>query len=247
MPRDARDHASIAGDAIGKQVGLASLRFPLMTIVGVVADVKRLSLREQPGPEMYVPFTQKPYPSMLKMQVVLRTATDPATVTASARDAIHSVDSGLPVARVTTLAALVENSMAQPRFSMLLFGAFGLLSLALASIGMYGVFSYSVAQRIQEIGVRMALGAQRRNIFKMVLRQGMQLAGIGIAIGLLVAVGVARVMASLLSNYLYGVDAYDLLTFSGVSALLIVVALLACFVPARRAASVDPNIALRYE
>src|SRR5205823_2082083 len=165
------------GNAIGKQVELASLRFPLMTIVGVVADVKRLSLREQPGPEMYVPFTQKPYPSMLKMQVVLRTATDPATVNSSARDAIHSVDSGLPVARVTTLATLVENSMAQPRFSMLLFGAFGLLSLALASIGMYGVFSYSVAQRIQEIGVRMALGAQRRNIFKMVLRQGMQLAG----------------------------------------------------------------------
>jgi putative ABC transport system permease protein len=133
--------------------------------------------------------------------------------------------------------------MAQPRFAMLVLGSFGALALALACIGMYGVISYSVAQRTREIGVRMALGAARNDVFGMVLGQGARLAGLGIVIGLAAAFAVTRTMAS----FLYGVQATDPLTFACVSLLLVAVALLACYLPARRATRVDPMIALRYE
>lgn len=133
--------------------------------------------------------------------------------------------------------------MAQQKFSVYLIAGFGLLALVLASIGMYGVISYSVAQRTQEIGVRMALGAQPRDISAMVLLQGARLAGLGVAIGLVAAFGVSRLIAS----FLFGVGAADPLTFGAVTILLMVVALLACYMPARRAARVDPMIALRYE
>jgi len=147
------------------------------------------------------------------------------------------------LAKVTTLTTLVDDSMSQPRFSMLLLGTFAALALLLASIGMYGVISYSVGQRTREIGIRMALGAERRNVFGMILGQGARLAGLGIAIGLLVALGVTHLMAS----FLFGVKPTDPLTFAGVSLLLLGVALLACYLPARRATRVDPMIALRYE
>ncbi|HWY48587.1 MAG TPA: ABC transporter permease [Bryobacteraceae bacterium] len=228
---------------IGKQLGLGSVRFPVMTIVGIVADVKDLSLRQQPGPEMYIPYSQKTYVSLLTMQVALRTKTDPAFMLESARQAIRSIDPDLPIAKVATMTALVDNSMAQPRFAMLVLGSFGALALVLAFIGMYGVISYSVAQRTREIGVRMALGAARRDVFRMVLGQGARLAGLGIAIGLVAALAVTRLMA----GFLYGVEATDPLTFAGVSLLLVGIALLACYVPARRATRVDPMIALRYE
>ncbi|HXA66651.1 MAG TPA: ABC transporter permease [Bryobacteraceae bacterium] len=228
---------------IGKQLGLGSVRFPVMTIVGMVADVKDLSLRQQPGPEMYIPYSQKTYVSLLTMQVALRTKTDPAFMLESARQAIRSIDPGLPIAKVATMTALVDNSMAQPRFAMLVLGSFGALALVLACIGMYGVVSYSVAQRTREIGVRMALGAARRDVFRMVLGQGARLAGLGIVIGLVAALAVTRLMA----GFLYGVEAADPLTFAGVSLLLVGIALLACYVPARRATRVDPMIALRYE
>jgi predicted permease len=230
-------------EPIGKQVGLGSLRFPLMTIIGIVADVKHLSLRESPAPEMYVPFTQKPYPSMLIMHVVLRSMSDAASLTGNVREAIGKLDPDLPMAKVTTLTTLVDNSLAQPRFSMLLLAAFGGIALLLACIGMYGVISYSVVQRTQEIGIRLALGAQPRQVLGMILGQGARLAGLGIVIGLLAAVGVTRIMAS----FLYGVRATDPVTFAGVTLLLAVVALLACYLPARRATRVDPIIALRYE
>jgi ABC-type antimicrobial peptide transport system permease subunit len=228
---------------VGKHVGLGSKRYPLMTVIGVVADIKHLSFREEPAPEMYVPFTQKLYPSLLTMQVVLRTKTDPSAMTASVRDAIHSVDPDLPLADVTTLDAIVGNSMAQPRFSLLLLGSFAAIALLLASIGLYGVISYSVAQRTQEIGIRTALGAQRHNVFGMILREGVQLVGLGIVIGIAVALGVTQIMA----GFLYGVRPQDPLTFLAVALVLMAVALIACYVPARRATRVDPMMALRYE
>lgn len=228
---------------IGRQVGLASSSFPLMTIVGIAADVKHLSLREDPGPEMYVPFTQRPYPSMLVMNMVLRSKTNPATVVTAARQAIHSIDSDLPVGEANSLSTVRDLSMAQPRFSMLLLGGFGILALVLASVGMYGVISYSVAQRTAEIGVRMALGARRNDVLSMVLSQGARLAGIGILIGLIGAYGLTRLMAS----FLYGIQARDPLTFISVSLLLGALALIAGYLPARRATRVDPLIALRYE
>lgn len=228
---------------IGKQVGLGSPNFPLMSIVGVVVDVKHISLREDTGPEMYVPYTQKPFPSMSMMYVVLRTKTNPASVLSAATGAIHSVDPDLPLAEAITLSTIRDNSMAQPRFSMLLLASFGILALVLACVGMYGVISYSVMQRTSEIGVRMALGAQRGSVFKMIIGQGARLVGPGILIGLLAAFGLTRLMES----FLYGVPATDPLTFAGVSLLLALVALLACYLPARRATRVDPMIALRYE
>jgi predicted permease len=229
--------------ALGKQVGPGSTRFPLLTIVGVVPNVKHISLREETSPEMYVVYTQKQWPSMLNLRVALRTKVEPASMTESARAAIHSLDANLPLAKVATLTTLVDDSLSQPRFAMLLLAAFGVLALALASIGMYGVISYSVAQRTQEIGIRMALGAARGNVFAMVLRQGARLAGVGIGIGLLVALSVTRLMAS----FLYGVRSTDPLTFAAVSLLLLATVLLACYLPARRATRVDPMVALRYE
>jgi predicted permease len=229
--------------AIGKQVGPGSPRFPLATIVGVVPNVKHISLREETAPEMFVLYTQNPWPSMLNMRVALRTKTDPASITESVREAIHSLDPDLPLAKVATLTTLVNDSMAQPRFSMLLLTSFGMLALALASIGMYGVISYSVMQRTQEIGVRMALGAARQNVFAMVLGRGARLVSLGIGIGVVAALGVTRTMAS----FLFGVAPTDPLTFAGVSLLLVAVALLACYLPARRATRIDPIVALRCE
>jgi predicted permease len=230
-------------DPIGKQVGLGSPEFPAMTVVGIVADVKHLSLREDPGPEMYVPYTQRPYPSMLTMHVVLRTKTDPASVMERVREAVGLLDPDVPVAKLTALATLVDDSLAGPRFSMLLLAAFAALAVLLATIGMYGVISYSVAQRTREIGIRMVLGAQRRNVVGMVLGQGAGLTALGLTIGLVTALGVTRMMRSVL----YGVQTTDALTFGSVSVLLVGIALLACYVPARRATRVDPMIALRYD
>jgi len=200
-------------------------------------------LREEPPPEIFVIYTQKQWPSMLNMRVALRTKVDPAAMTESVGAAIHSGDPDLPLAKIATLNTLVNDSLSQPRFAMFLLAAFSLLALLLASIGMYGVISYSVAQRIQEIGIRMALGAERRNVFAMVLGQGARLAGLGIAIGMLIALGVTRLMAS----FLYGVQSADPFTFAAVCLLLLATALLACYLPARRATRVDPMVALRHE
>jgi ABC-type antimicrobial peptide transport system permease subunit len=230
-------------DPLGKQVAVGSTRYPLTTIVGIVADAKHISLREETTPEMYVPYDQKVWPSMLNMRVALRTKSEPTAMTGSVREAIRSLDPDLPLAKVATLTTLVDDSMTQPRFAMLALASFGVLALVLASIGMYGVISYSVSQRTQEIGIRIALGAGRGTVFAMVVGQGARLAGIGIAIGLLAALGVTRLMAA----FLYGVQPTDPLTFVTVSLLLAAIALLACYVPAHRATRVDPMMALRYE
>lgn len=228
---------------LGKQVGVGSTRYPLTTIVGIVADAKHISLREESVPEMYVPYTQKVWPSMLNLRIALRTYADPSAMTASVREVIQSIDPQLPLAKVATLTTLVAESVAQPRFAMLLLAAFALMALLLACIGMYGVISYSVTQRTREIGVRIALGAARHDVSGMVLRQGAVLAGIGVGIGLIAALGVSRLIA----GFLYGIAANDPLTYAAVSILLIAIVLLACCFPARRALRVDPMVALRHE
>lgn len=230
-------------DPLGKQVAPRSRLYPAATIVGIAADVKRLSLREDPPAEMYVPYTQKVWPSLLTMSVLLRTRQDPAAMATSARQAIYSIDGDMPIANVRTLERIVADSVVQPRFAMLLLAGFGGLALLLASVGMYGVICYSVAQRAREIGVRMALGAQRRDIFGMVLGQGGRIALLGVAIGL----AASFVLTRLMNRFLFGVSPTDLLTFAAVSCLLFLVALLACYIPARRATRVDPMDALRYE
>ena len=233
-------------DAVGKQVGVATIRYPVRTIIGVVANVKQGSLREKTAPQMYVPYSQneiKVWPPMQTMQVALRTTADPGRTAASVREAMRSVDPDLPLAKVATLTALVDQSLTQPRFAMLLLAAFAVLALVLASIGMYGVISHTVTQRTQEIGVRMALGARRAQVFGMVLSQGARLALAGIALGLMGAWAVARTM----SSFLYGVRPADPLTFGAVSTLLAAVALFACYLPARRATRVDAVVALRQD
>lgn len=230
-------------NAIGKQVGPGSPVFSLMTVVGIAADVKDLSMRQIPGPEMYVPFTLKTYVSLLTMQAVVRTKADPAALARSLEIAIHKADRTLPMAKIATMETLVDGSMAGPRFAMLLLSAFGALASVLAAVGMYGVISYSVAQRTREIGVRLALGAKAHDVFRMVLGQGAKLAAAGVAIGLLAAFSVTRVMAS----FLYGVNVTDPFTFIGVSAFLIVIAMAACYVPAKKAARADPVESLRHE
>ena len=233
-------------DPVGKQVGVGLVRIPLRTIIGVVADTKQTSLREPPAPEMYVPCTQneiKTWPSMQTMQYALRLRGSAAGIAAAVRQAVDGVDPALPVARLTELETMVDASMSADRFALLLLSAFGLLALVLASVGMFGVISYTVLQRTAEIGVRMALGAGRGQILGMVLRQGGALALTGIGIGLAGAWMTTRLMA----GFLYGVRPGDPETLVAVAVLLLGVALAACWVPARRAMQVDPMIALRAE
>ena len=227
---------------LGKHTGVPIVKQP-MTIVGMVADSRHSSLREASSPEMYVPFTQKPWSDMSAPHVAIRTQSDPAAMAASVRRAIYAIDPELPMANVATLQTMVDESMAQPRFAMLSLGAFGALALLLASIGMFGVISYSVSQRTREIGVRMALGARRSSVLGMVLAQGLRLAAVGIALGIVAALAVTRLM----SRFLYGVRPSDPATYIRVAALLAFVVLLSTLIPARRAATVEPMAALRQD
>ena len=228
-----------AGDPIGHRVNLCSLDpdHPCWsTIVGVVGNVHQYGLDASPTLDMYFAGGWTPY-------LVVRTASDPAALGQAIAEKVRSYDPTLPVTHVMTLDTLLADSVSSRRFSTFLLGVFAALALLLAAVGIYGVMNYVVSLRTSEIGVRMALGAQPRDIWKLVIGRGARLALGGVALGLVGAFGLTRLIASLL----YGVQPTDPLTFGGVTLLLVGVSLLACYVPARRAMRVDPIVALRYE
>ncbi|HYX42498.1 MAG TPA: FtsX-like permease family protein, partial [Pyrinomonadaceae bacterium] len=211
-----------------------------LEVVGVAPDVKYGTLFEHPRLFLYLPVAQN-YNSQMRLHV--RASGDPHKLVAAVKQATQALDKNLPLADVTTLDEQLNFSLTPQRIAATLVGVFGLLALALAAIGLYGLVSYSVAQRTHELGVRLALGAQTGDVLRLVLREGLHLSLIGIAVGLLIAAGVTRLLASLL----YGVSALDPLTYGGVALVLLAVALIASYVPARRAMKVDPMVALRYE
>lgn len=228
-------------DAVGKRFTQGySVHPDWITVVGVVGDVREYAIDEPPRPEAYFPHAEDP---LTAMQLVIRTAPPPLSQAGAVRGVIRSLDSQLPFTHVRTLDQVVSSSSQQQKFVAVLLGLFAGLALILAAVGIYGVISFTVAQRTHEFGVRMALGAQKDDVLRLVMQRGVFLAAVGLAAGIVAALGLTRLMASLL----YGVTPTDPLTFVVVSGVLLVVALIACYVPARRATQVDPIIALRYE
>jgi putative ABC transport system permease protein len=230
-------------DALGKRFmfGRPSTDPPKwITIVGVAADTKLYGLANPARLEVYLPFRQSVSGDM---DLVVKSAADPAALTSAIRYAVASVDKDQPIFAIATMQQLVKDSVSTRRVTLILLGIFSALALVLAAIGIYGVISYSVAQRTHEIGIRMALGADGGGVLRMILAQGVKIAGAGVIIGLAASLGLTRLMAKLL----FSVSAADPLTFAAVAIVLAGVAMLACYIPARRALRVDPIIALRYE
>jgi putative ABC transport system permease protein len=212
-----------------------------LTVVGVTADVRQQSLGSAPKPEIFLNFLQ-PSPAW-SVVLVVRTTGDPAALAGDVKGFARSIDRDLPVPQVRTLDEILAATLAQPQVYTLLLGIFAVLALTLAAVGLYGLVSYTAAQRTPEMGIRLALGAERGTVARLVLRQGLGLALIGTAIGLLPALAIAR----LLPRMIPGAEPGDLWTLSAVAALLIGVALVSTYLPARRASRVDPTVALRYD
>lgn len=227
-------------DPIGKRIRLGGIDDPLRTIVGVVGDVHHYGLEIPPDLQAYVPHAQW---AASYMQLVVRTGPEPGALATPVREAIHAIDPDIPVYKVSTMNQLISASVAQRRFTLLLIGVFATVALLMAAVGIYGVMSYIVAQRTQEIGIRLALGAQPKDVFKMIVGQGMLLTLLGIVLGLVGAFALTRLMESML----FGIESTDLLTFAAIAVLLTAVSLIACCVPGRRATRVDPLVSLRYE
>jgi predicted permease len=232
-------------DPVGQHLKLNNARsiprnLPWTTVVGVIADARTESLAESSAPLVYLSLFQKPSKDLA---IFLRGCLNPASTPPALREQVQLVNPELPVFGAQTLDGALSASLSQRRFSMEMVGLFALTALLLAGLGIYGVISYIVSERTHEIGIRLALGAQRRNILRMVLHQGLTLAITGAAVGFVCALIVSHSMAGLL----YGVRPTDPITFAAVALLLIGVALLACYIPARRAIQVDPLVALRYE
>jgi putative ABC transport system permease protein len=209
-------------------------------VIGVVGDVKHTGLDSEIHATAYWPHPELAYNFMT---LVIRTDGDPLALAPAVRQAVWSLDKDQPVVDISTMEDLLWVSLARARFSTVVLGVFAGMALLLAVTGIYGVVSCGVAERTREIGIRVALGAQRTDVLRMVLRQGLTLAGVGIAIGIAVALGATRLLTSLL----FGTSPSDPATFASVAGLLIAVALSACYVPARIAMKVDPMVALRYE
>jgi putative ABC transport system permease protein len=228
-------------DAVGKRVNFGAnlTQSPWVTIVGVVGNVRHLGLETEPRAEVYRPYGNNPLTGPM---IAIHTSGNPAALASLVRSEIRSIESEMPLV-LNTIDTVIELSVAQRRFSMMLLGIFAALAMLLAIVGIYGVMSYIVSQRTHEIGLRMALGAQKREVLRMVVGEGLALTLIGVVIGVPSAVLVTRAMAGLL----FGVGNTDPLTYLAVSAIVVTVSLAAAYVPARRAARVDPLVALRYE
>ena len=233
-------------DALGKRfkLGAPGSEEPWLTIVGIAADVRQMGTDVPTKAEMYLPHAQVTVaPYYAARDLVIRTTSDPLRVVAAVRSEIRAVDPDQPVSDIRTMADVIDEETAPRRIGTTLSSAFAILALVLASIGIYGVLSYFVVQQTRQMGVRLALGAHPRDVLSLVLRKGLILTLTGVGIGLVASLALTRLM----QNLLFGVGAFDPLTFAAVAVLLTAVALAACAIPARRAARVDPLVALRYE
>jgi putative ABC transport system permease protein len=224
-------------DPLGKRFSIGDRS---TTVIGVVNDIRYTGLDGEVEQAVYLSYRQLPRAGMA---LLLRSTAEPSNLAPALRSAVHEVDPALPVYDVVTMEERLSNSVAARRFNLLLLGGFAALALLLACVGVYGVIAYIVTGRTQEVGIRMALGAQSADVVRLFIKQGMALVMLGVGIGLLGAYALTRVMSSLL----FGVSANDVGTFAGVTMLLSLVALLACYLPARRAAQIDPLVALRHE
>jgi len=226
-------------DPINKRISFDD-RQSYISIVGIVGDVKQQGLDSNAKPEVYFPYLQAAAPSM---SIVVRTASNPLGAVASVKSQIQTIDKNLPMDDAETMQQLLSMSTSGRRFNTLLLSLFAMLAVVLAMVGIYGVMSYSVTQRTHEIGIRIAVGAQTSDVFRIVIGQGMLLALIGVGLGLVGAFALTRLM----STFLFGVSPTDPQTFVLISMVLVAVALLASYIPARRATKVDPMVALRCE
>ncbi|MEE8586677.1 MAG: FtsX-like permease family protein [Acidobacteriota bacterium] len=229
-------------DPLGQRIQVEGEEKP-RRIVGIVGNLKRERLDSESSAEMYFPISQAPDYSIGSPHFAIKTRTDPMSLVAAVRQRIWALDADLPLVGVRTLERVRHDSLAHPRFRSLLLGSFASMALALSALGLFGVVSHLANQRTREFGLRMALGARGRDVLSLVLRQGLGLVLAGLAAGLLCALW----LTDFLEGFLYGVEPVDAPTFAGAAALLALVALAACLLPARRAARIDPATSLRYE
>ena len=227
-------------DPVGKQIEISWDGSGPDEIVGIVGDIREGALEKEPEPAIYWTHPREPYSGMA---LVVRTAGDASRFRTAIQKEIRAIDPEQPIADVRTMKEVISRSIARPRFNTLLLAVFAGVALVLASVGLYGVMNYSATQRTHEVGIRMALGATRGDIMRLVVGNGMLLTLIGIAIGVAGSLGLTRLM----QTFLFGIGTTDAVTFTGVSALLAAVALFANYIPARRATRVNPVVALRYE
>ena len=227
------------GDALGHQIRRGGPTSPALTIVGVVGTINSIDLGQPVAKErVYRPVTQQP---MRGMALVIKTGVDPATLVPQVRAAVQSIDPEQPIADVRTMDQWVSRSLEGRRSPMILLALFGAVALTLSAIGIYGVLAFGVAQRVREFGIRQALGADRQAILSLVLRQGLRTTSVGIVLGVIASLWLTQYLQTLLFN----VQPLDLGVFAAVTILLLGVAMLACYIPARRATRIDPMVALR--